>query len=261
MQIAKKAKYSPKELDLLNSNKGIRYLLKQDQLDFQAALKNLIQDEKIKSLQKELIKLQTWVIKNHKRIIILFEGRDAAGKGGAIRRITRYLNPRYFNVIALPKPTEEEAGQWYFQRYINVLPAQGQICFFDRSWYNRAIVEPVNDFCTKAQYRQFMNQVNEFESMLVQDGILLIKFYFSISKDEQAKRFEAIKKNPLKKWKLSPVDQRAQELWDVYTKYKKKMFLHTNTPIAPWTIIKANNRNLARIATLKHILNTIPYDK
>ena len=251
--------YDQKQLALLNANKGIRYLLNQKKLDYDQALVQLTKDDRIKQLQRELIKLQTWVIKNKQRVIVIFEGRDAAGKGGAIRRIVRYLNPRYFKVIALPKPSTEELGQWYFQRYIQVLPNQGQICFFDRSWYNRAIVEPVNGFCTQDQYKKFMNHVNEFESMLVEDNIHLIKFYISISKAEQAKRFKEISNNPLKKWKMSPVDKKAQELWDVYTAYKKKMFKRTNTDFAPWTIIKANNRQDARIAAMEHILQVIPY--
>ncbi len=253
------ASFSKDQLALLNANKGVRYLLSQDKLNFEKALQSLSLDAHIKELQEELIKLQTWVIQNNQRIIVLFEGRDAAGKGGTIRRITRYLNPRYFRVLALPRPTKEEIGQWYFQRYVQVLPNEGQICFFDRSWYNRAVVEPVNGFCTQEQYEQFMGQVNEFESMLVQDGIYLIKFYLSISKSEQAKRFKAIANNPLKKWKMSPVDERAQELWDVYTKYKKRMFKKTDTTIAPWKIIKANDRQHSRIEAIEHILHLIPY--
>ena len=193
--------------------------------------------------------------------MVIFEGRDAAGKGGAIRRITQHLNPREFRVVALPKPTDEERGQWYFQRYINQLPRRGRIVFFDRSYYNRAVVEPVNGFCTDEEYQTFMNQVNDFERMITESGIRLIKFYFSISKDEQAHRFEEIKKSPLKKWKYSAVDRRALELWDDYTEYKKEMFAKTDTEIAPWYIIKANRKSRARTEVIQKLLQLIPYQQ
>ena len=173
-------------------------------------------------LQIELLKVQRWAKEQGKKIVIIFEGRDAAGKGGTIKRFTEHLNPRVARVIALEKPSERELGEWYFQRYINRLPQKGKIVFFDRSWYNRAVVEPVNGFCDEHQYQTFMNQVNEFERMIIESGILLIKLYFSISKGEQARRFEDIKKSPVKKWKFSPVDQNALKFWDVYTKQFKK---------------------------------------
>jgi len=217
-------------------------------------------ENKLKKLQGELIKLQKWVEDNDEKVVILFEGRDAAGKGGAIRRITQHLNPREFKVVALPKPTEEERGEWYFQRYINNLPRKGKIVFFDRSYYNRAVVEPVNGFCTDEEYNIFMNQVNDFERMIIESGIRLIKFYFSISKSEQAKRFADIKSSPLKKWKFSPVDQRALRLWDRYTDYKAKMFEKTNTEIAPWHIIKANRKSSARLESIQKVLEIIPYN-
>ena len=213
----------------------------------------------MKKLQEELIKLQHWVVNENEKVVILFEGRDAAGKGGAIRRITEHLNPREFRVVALPKPTYEEKGQWYFQRYVNQLPREGKIVFFDRSWYNRAIVEPVNRFCTKKEYDVFMNQVNEFERMITESGIRLIKFYFSISKNEQISRFEDIQNSPLKKWKFSKVDQKAIKLWDSYTRYKLRMFEKTNTAIAPWIVIEGNGKMKARINAIKHILKVIPY--
>ena len=213
----------------------------------------------MKKLQEELIKLQHWVVNENEKVVILFEGRDAAGKGGAIRRITEHLNPREFRVVALPKPTYEEKGQWYFQRYVNQLPREGKIVFFDRSWYNRAIVEPVNRFCTKKEYDVFMNQVNEFERMITESGIRLIKFYFSISKNEQISRFEDIQNSPLKKWKFSKVDQKAIKLWDSYTRYKLRMFEKTNTAIAPWIVIEGNGKMKARINAIKHILDVIPY--
>ncbi|MEM8569149.1 MAG: polyphosphate kinase 2, partial [Bacteroidota bacterium] len=210
--------------------------------------------------QVELIKLQNWVTENKKRVCILFEGRDSAGKGGAIRRITHHMNPRFYKVWALPKPTEDERGQWYFQRYIVNLPNPGEIVFFDRSWYNRAVVEPVNGFCTNEEYERFMGEVNNFESMITSDGIILIKLYFSITKDEQARRFADIQENPLKRWKMTPVDLKAQELWDVYTEYKEKMFAHTDTNDNPWKVLEANKKTKARLEAINYILDVIPYN-
>ncbi|MBT8266425.1 MAG: polyphosphate kinase 2 [Bacteroidia bacterium] len=252
-------KLTAKELKRLNSKAGLRQFLSEEDITLPKILRNLNYEARLKLLQAELIHLQHWVYKNQKKIVIVFEGRDAAGKGGAIRRITEHLNPRQFKVVALPKPTREEKGQWYFQRYINQLPRKGQIVFFDRSWYNRAVVEPVNGFCTKREYNIFMNQVNDFERMIIESGITLIKFYFSITKDEQEKRFEEIISSPIKKWKYSEVDQRALSLWDDYTDYKTKMFELTNTKIAPWRIIQANRKSKARIEVIKIILKTIPY--
>ncbi|AVI50690.1 polyphosphate kinase 2 [Pukyongia salina] len=253
-------KLSDKEIKILNSKKGIKQMIITDGHSVSKALRYVKYEARLKSLQEELIKLQQWVAENDKKLVILFEGRDAAGKGGAIRRITQHLNPREFSIVALPKPTEEEQSQWYFQRYINRLPQKGKIVFFDRSWYNRAVVEPVNGFCHEHQYQTFMNQVNEFERMIIESGILLIKLYFSISKGEQARRFEDIKKSPVKKWKFSPVDQNALKLWDVYTEYKTKMFARTNTEIAPWHIIRANKKTKARIEVIEKILDLVPYD-
>jgi polyphosphate kinase 2 len=192
------------------------------------------------------------------RVAIIFEGRDAAGKGGSIKRFKEHLNPRTSRVVALTKPTEEEQGQWYFRRYIKALPNPGEIVFFDRSWYNRAVVEPVNDCCTQHEYAIFMSQVNDFEKMLVQSDTYLIKCYFSITKKEQAKRFKEIKKDPKKQWKITAVDEKVQELWDDYTNYKQKMFVKTDTEIAPWKIINANKKSPARMEAICHILDTIP---
>lgn len=233
-------------------------MLYNEEINIRKALRYESYERNIERLQVELVQLQTWIIKNGHKAVVIFEGRDAAGKGGAIRRITHHLNPRHYRMIALPKPTEEEASQWYFQRYVNHLPIKGEMVFFDRSWYNRAVVEPVNGFCTPDQYERFMNQVNDFESMLIDADITLIKFYFSISKGEQAKRFEEIKSNPLKRWKMSPVDERAQELWDVYTQYKETMFERTDTEKCPWVIINANRKTTARVKAIKHILNVLP---
>ena len=253
-------KLREKHLKKLNSKKGQKQLLRDKSGSLSKVLRYLNYESRLKSLQEELIKLQKWVEINNEKVVIIFEGRDAAGKGGAIRRVTEHLNPREFKVVALPKPTVVEQGQWYFQRYINQLPHEGKIVFFDRSWYNRAIVEPVNGFCTQEEYDIFMNQVNQFERMIIESGIRLIKFYFSISKEEQQKRFEEIKASPLKKWKYSPVDQKALELWDDYTIFKKKMFEKTNTELAPWVIIKANKKTKARVEVMEHILNILPYD-
>jgi len=249
-----------KELKLLNSKKGLSQLLMEENYGIPKILRFVKYENKLKELQEELIKLQKWVEENDEKVVILFEGRDAAGKGGAIRRTTEHLNPREFKVVALPKPTDDEKSQWYFQRYINHLPKKGKIVFFDRSWYNRAVVEPVNGFCTQEEYQRFMNQVNEFERMIIESGIRLIKFYFSITKEEQAERFEEIKSSPLKKWKYSAVDSKAIELWDEYTEYKKKMFEKTNTELAPWIIIQANRKSKARIEAIQKILEIIPYD-
>ena len=249
------------ELNILNSKKGLMAVLSNEQYNIDRAIRYVKYQKRLEELQVELIRLQTWAIENNERIIILFEGRDAAGKGGAIRRITERINPRHMRIVALPKPTEEQKTQWYFQRYVEQFPVAGEIVFFDRSWYNRAVVEPVNGFCTEEQYKIFMKQVNGFEKMIMQSGIRLVKIYMSISKREQVKRFEDIKNSPLKQWKMTPVDERAQELWDDYTEYKKRMFKKTNTLVSPWKIIRANRKTKARIACIEHILERIPYDK
>ena len=222
-----------KELDLINSKLGLRILLNSKKVDLNKTLERIDNEIQLKELQGQLIELQNWVIKNQKKVVVVFERRDAAGKGGAIRRVIEHLNPRHLKVVALNIPTPDEKKQWFFQRYINQLPKPGEIVFFDRSWYNRAVVEPVNGFCTPKQHQIFMNQVNAFEQMLIESDVYLIKIYFSIDKEEQAKRFEEIKNNPLKQWKITPVDLKAQELWEQYTLYKKKMFEKTNTSHAP----------------------------
>jgi len=252
-------KLSPKNLKKLNSKRGLQLFLSHDDMTISKALRILSHESKLERLQEELIKLQQWVEVEGEKLVVIFEGRDAAGKGGAIRRITQHLNPREFNVVALSKPTDEEKNQWYFQRYIKNLPRNGQITFFDRSWYNRAVVEPVNGFCTQNDYEVFMNQVNEFEKMIFDSGIRVVKFYFSISKDEQSRRFEDIKSSPVKKWKFSKVDEAALELWEDYTQYKTKMFDKTNTEIAPWIIIKANKKSKARVEVIEKLLELVPY--
>ncbi len=224
-------------------------------------IKEAIQYEKeLELLQIEMVKLQRWIQKGGRRLAVLFEGRDAAGKGGTIRRFVEHLNPRAMRVVALPKPTEEERGQWYFQRYMRQLPNRGEIVFFDRSWYNRGIVEPVNGFCTRQEYERFMQQVPEFEHMLVEDGIVLVKFWFSISREVQLARFKSRAANPLKQWKLSPLDGRAQELWDAYTKYKELVFSRTHTSYSPWIIVKANNKKRARLHSIRYLLSVMDYE-
>ena len=249
---------TPKDIAKLNSKKGLLSLLSNDNINPQKTLRYIDYERKLKKLQVELIKLQACVIEKGQRLIVIFEGRDAAGKGGAIRRITERINPRHFRIVALPRPTEEEQTQWYFQRYINQFPKAGEMVFFDRSWYNRAVVEPVNGFCTEEEYNIFMNQVNDFERMITESGIILVKFYMSISKKEQARRFEDIKNNPLKQWKISKVDEKAQELWDSYTEYKNKMFKKVSIP---FKVIKANRKTEARIEAIEYLLEEIPYDK
>ena len=250
-----------KDIKKLNSKRGLKLFLGEDDMTISKALRILNYESKLKKLQEELIKMQQWVESEGEKLVVIFEGRDAAGKGGAIRRLTQNLNPREFNVVALPKPTLEEKQQWYFQRYVKNLPRSGQITFFDRSWYNRAVVEPVNKFCSQSDYSVFMNQVNDFEKMLVDSGIRLVKFYFSISKDEQARRFKDIKASPVKKWKFSAVDKAALSLWDDYTNYKKKMFDKTDTEFAPWIVVKANRKMRARVEVIQKLLEIVPYER
>ncbi len=249
------------EVALLNTPIGMKHLFAEKKVNLEKALRYTRNEIKFRELQAELIDLQNWVIAKNKKVVILFEGRDAAGKGGAIRRITAHINPRNFRIVALPKPTVEEQGQWYFQRYVNQLPKRGEMVFFDRSWYNRAVVEPVNGFCTKAQYRTFMGQVNSFERMIMESDTYLIKMYFSISKEQQALRFKEIKSNPRKRWKMTRVDARAQELWDDYTAFKLRMFEYTDLKQSPWVVIDANRKTDARIEALQYILDNIPYEK
>jgi polyphosphate kinase 2 len=195
------------------------------------------------------------------RVAVIFEGRDAAGKGGSIKRFMEHLNPRSSRVVALAKPTEEEKGQWYFRRYIKELPNPGELVLFDRSWYNRAVVEPVMGFCNNKQYHQFMVQVSEFEHMLYEDGIKIIKFWFSISKEEQSRRFDSRMRNPLKRWKFSPVDMKGQELWPKYTHYKEQMFSKTHTAFSPWILVKTNDKRTARLESMRYVLSQFEYTR
>ncbi|MEZ6133346.1 MAG: polyphosphate kinase 2 [Pirellulaceae bacterium] len=212
-------------------------------------------------LQVELLKLQAWVKKSHSKVVILFEGRDAAGKGGTIKRFMEHLNPRGARVMALEKPSEVEQGQWYFQRYVQHLPTAGEIVLFDRSWYNRAGVERVMGFCSQDEYAEFMRQVPEFERNLVRSGVHLIKFWFSVSREEQRRRFKERKAHPLKQWKLSPVDLASLDKWDDYTRAKEAMFFYSDTHDAPWTVVKSDCKKRARLNAMRYVLLSLPYDK
>ena len=211
-------------------------------------------------LQRELVLLQQTIQKRKRRLLVIFEGRDAAGKGGAIRRFSRHLNPRAMRVVAMPVPNEVERGQWYFQRYLRELPNPGEIVFFDRSWYNRAVVEPVMGFCTPDRYERFMKQVTQLEHMLIEDGIQIIKFWFSIHRGAQKERFNARRSDMLKQWKLSTVDALAQEKWDEFTYYKEAMFAHTHSAESPWVIVDGNDKATARSESIRYLLSTCDYE-
>ena len=217
-------------------------------------------EKQLKPYQAELIKLQQHLEEHNKKMIILFEGRDAAGKGGTIRRVTRYMNEKRYRVVALGKPTEEQRTQWFYQKYIQHFPSAGEMVLFDRSWYNRAMVESVFEFCTKKEYEDFMKGVKGFEKDLVRQGTILIKLYFSVTKDEQASRFERRKTDPLRQWKLSEIDVQAQERWDDFTNTKYKMLKQTHSHTAPWTVIRSNDKHQARLEVLKVILNSVDYE-
>jgi len=218
-------------------------------------------EQSLKPYQAELIKLQKHLEENGKKMIILFEGRDAAGKGGTIRRVTRYMNEKHYRLVALGKPTEEQKTQWFYQKYVQHFPHAGEMVLFDRSWYNRAMVESVFDFCTQKEYDDFMQGVKGFESDLVRQGTILVKLYFSVTKDEQARRFERRKTDPLRQWKLSEIDVQAQERWDDFTNTKYEMLKQTNSHNAPWTIIRSNDKHLARLEVLKVLLNKVDFDR
>lgn len=210
-------------------------------------------------LQAELLKAQHWAAETGQRFAMLFEGRDAAGKGGAIKRFTEHLNPRNARVVALNKPTDEERGQWFFQRYVKHLPSSGEIVLYDRSWYNRAGVERVMGFCEPAEYLEFMRQTPEFERMLTRSGIHLYKYWFSVTQAEQAKRFKSRETDPLKRWKLSPIDKASLDKWEDYTEAKEAMFFYTDTADAPWTVVKSDDKKRARLACMRHFLSSLDY--
>jgi len=218
-------------------------------------------EQSLKPYQAELIKMQKYLEETGKRMIILFEGRDASGKGGTIRRVTRYMNEKHYRIVALGKPTEEQKTQWFFQKYINHLPSGGEVVLFDRSWYNRSMVEPVFGFCTDLEYKNFMKGVTGFEKDIVRQGTIVVKLYFSVTREEQARRFKRRKTDPLRQWKLSEVDVQAQERWDDFTNVKYDMLRKTHTAPAPWTIIRSNDKHLARLNAMKTILNSVPYER
>jgi len=211
-------------------------------------------------LQVELLKLQNWVKDTGERIVMIFEGRDAGGKGGTIKRFMEHMNPRQAHVIALTIPSQREQGQWYFQRYINTLPSKGEMALYDRSWYNRGVVEPVMGFCTPDQHKLFLKQTPTFEKMLIEDGIKLFKFWFSVSREEQFRRFKSRETDRLKQWKLSPVDQDGLKRWEEFTKAKNKMFEKTDVSGAPWTIIRSDGKKRARLNCMRHVLSSLPYE-
>ena len=250
---------SIEEIENATSSEELKELIRAKGGNYEKIIKSVEYEEELRKLQIELVKLQQWILTNNKRVAVIFEGRDAAGKGGAIRRFMEHLNPRSSRLVALNKPTDIERGQWYFMRYIKELPNTGEIVFYDRSWYNRAVVEPVMGFCTKAEYDEFMLQVPEFEHMLYEDGLIIIKFWLSISKDEQEQRFNSRMQNPLKRWKFSPVDKKGQELWDKYSHYKDLMYSKTHTTYCPWVIVKTNDKEVARLECIRYVLSKFDY--
>ncbi len=225
------------------------------------AIQRYRRENALSPLQAELIRMQQYLEESQTRMIILFEGRDAAGKGGTIRRVTRYMNEKHYRIVALSKPTQTQMSQWYFQKYVAKFPRGGETVLFDRSWYNRAGVERVFGFCTDKEYNDFIHGVSGFERDLIRQGTILVKLYFSVTKEEQARRFERRKNDPLRQWKLSEVDLQAQDRWDDFTNQKYEMLKHTNTTHAPWVIIRSDNKHLARMNAMKVILNAVPYER
>lgn len=250
---------------LKEENKFLKSIIgdykKVDLITLQEGIQKVYDNAQMQEYQIELIKMQDYLEKSGKKMIILFEGRDASGKGGAIRRMTRYMNARHYKVVALGKPTETQKGQWFFQKYIEHFPTGGETVLFDRSWYNRAMVEPVFGFCTEHQYEIFMEDVVNFEHDLVRQDIILIKLYFSVSKEEQQNRFESRRTNPLKQWKLSEVDLQAQDLWDEFSEKKYEMLKRTHSRSAPWNIVRSDDKHKARMEAIKIILNSVDYDE
>ena len=241
------------------------YLALQDRYDHEKArrrkaTKRYRRERELRPYQAELVKLQQHIEKHMMRMIIVFEGRDASGKGGTIRRITRYMNPTHYRVVALGKPTDVQRTQWYFQKYVTEFPTGGEIVLFDRSWYNRAMVEPVFGFCTDEEYKNFMRGVVGFEKDLVRQGIILIKLYFSVTREEQLRRFERRKNDPLRQWKLSEIDSQAQDRWDEFTAMKYKMLKRTTNDEAPWTVIRSDDKHRARLSVMKVILDEVDYE-
>jgi polyphosphate kinase 2 len=239
----------------------IRRLFETGEYPYKDKIRRQVYENQMLGLQRELLKCQRWLEESGQRIVLLFEGRDAAGKGGTIKRFMEHMNPRTARVIALLKPTERERTQWYFQRYVAHLPGAGELCLFDRSWYNRAGVERVMGFCSPTEYLEFMRQCPLFEQMLVRSNIRLFKYWFSVSREEQLRRFKARRTDPLKQWKLSPVDRASLDKWDEYTEAKEAMFFYTDTADAPWTIVKSDDKKRARLNAMQHFLSALPYPK
>ncbi|TVP69836.1 MAG: polyphosphate kinase 2 [Rhodobacteraceae bacterium] len=237
----------------------IRQYFESDRYPYRYKMARAPYEQEKARLQAELLKVQKWAIETGERFVFLFEGRDAAGKGGTIKRFNEHLNPRFARVVALNKPSEKELGQWYFQRYVEHLPTSGEMVFYDRSWYNRAGVERVMGFCTPTDYLEFMRQAPEFERMLVRSGLRFYKYWFSVTPEEQRRRFLARETDPLKRWKLSPIDKASLGLWDEYTKAKEAMFFYTDTADAPWTVVKSKDKKRARLECMKHFLSTVDY--
>jgi len=247
--------------ELMDDYRNMRNKLAQSKSENRSSVVRRRQEKSLKPYQAELIRLQTYLEETKTRMIIVFEGRDAAGKGGTIRRVSRYMNEKRYRLVALGKPTEEQRHQWFFQRYVAQFPTGGEVVLFDRSWYNRAVVEPIFGFCSDQEYQNFMYGVVGFEKDLVRQGTILVKLYFSVTKDEQSRRFERRKTDPLRQWKLSEIDAQAQDRWDDFTRQKYEMIKRTHAAHAPWTIIRSNNKYRARINAMKVILNAVPYER
>ena len=245
--------------EMRHSPEQIKDLFRNGKYPYKTRIRKSSYEKHKEELQVELLKVQSWVKETGQRMVVIFEGRDAAGKGGTIKRFMEHLNPRAARVVALEKPTDHERGQWYFQRYIKHLPTEGEMVFFDRSWYNRAGVERVMGFCDSLEYLEFMRQVPDLERMLVRSGIRLFKFWFPVTHEEQERRFNARSGDPLKQWKLSPIDQESQNKWDEYTEAKEAMFFYTDTPDSPWTVIKSDDKKRARLNCMQHFLSELDY--
>jgi polyphosphate kinase len=249
------------DLEILNSKIGIKHLLENKKIDLEKALYRARYELKLREIQVELVKMQLWLIANNKKLVVLFHGGDSSEKSGVIRKILSHNNPRHYRVeVNLPHRSDGESGEWYFKKFVEKLPQPGEMVLWDRSWYNRATIEPVHGLCSQEEYELFMGQVNEFEKMLVESGVHLIKFYFTISKKEQAKRIKNVKSSPLTKWKMTPFDEQSQEHWDEYKSYKEKMFANTSTDYAPWVEIMEDKREEEMIQAANHILKAFPYE-
>ena len=254
-------KFSKSDIEKLSGKHALHQLLAMDKPDFNRCLEIINFEKELKELQTELIKVQEWVIKNNKRVLVIVEGGEFAGKSDLIRAMSYHLNPRSLRTVALPKPSPLELHQWYFRRYVKQMPQKAEIVLFDRSWYNRAVLEPVNGFCTKEEYSAFMNEVNQFEQLITSNELILIKIYLKISKNKQAERLQDVRLNPLRYWELTEVDKRAQELWDDFKKYENRMLKKTSTEKNPWLIINGDNKMKAQLSSIKHILKSIPYKR